>query len=304
MEDAAVLRPEQGAPFVLTVDFITPIVDDPEAFGAIAAANALSDVYAMGGHAITALNIVGWPKDLDPEILAEILAGGMDKIREAGAALCGGHTVQDSEIKYGLAVTGLVHPERFWRNSGAQEGDAILLTKPLGMGTISTALKRELVASDGDVVLRAMQVMAMLNSSVTEALAELTVHAATDVTGFGLIGHAIEMAEGAGLALEIDAAAVPIFDSAHELAAKGALSGGSKRGRATYGDRVHAGAGVDETRVRLFYDAETSGGLLVAVPADEADAAERHLEAAGCPAHVAIGRFVGSRDDGARIVLR
>ena len=198
---------------VVTTDFFPPIVDDPRWFGRIAAANALSDVFAMGGEALTALNLVGWPAALDIDLLGEVLAGGLEKIEEAGAALAGGHSVQDQEIKYGLAVTGVVHPERFWRNAGAQEGDALLLTKPLGMGTVSTALKRGLVGAADALALRAMEQMATLNLAASRALraGAIDVHAATDVTGFGLVGHALEMADGAGLGVEVDASALPYF---------------------------------------------------------------------------------------------
>ena len=189
-----------------TVDFFPPIVDDPRAFGQIAAANSLSDVYAMGGRALTALNLVGWPKDLDCELLAEIMAGGLDKITEAGAVLCGGHSVVDHEIKYGLSVTGEVHPERFWRNRGARAGDALVLTKPIGMGPVSNAIKKG--RASADLTRRAIAQMATLNRVAADVLAGFDVHAATDVTGFGLIGHGLEMADGSGVSLAFDAAAI------------------------------------------------------------------------------------------------
>jgi selenide,water dikinase len=272
------------------VDFFPPIVDDPRWYGRIAAANALSDVYAMGGRALTALNIVGWPKELELEVLGEILAGGLEKIREAGAALCGGHTVSDSEVKYGLAVTGLVHPERFWANSGGKVGDALLLTKPLGMGVVSTAIKQGKAAPE--VVAAAMAQMATLNKAACEAMADVTVHGATDVTGFGLMGHAFEMASGARATLRIRADAVPLAEGAIELARAGMLSGGCKRGRAYLDGKVSVGAGVDPALADVMFDAETSGGLLLAVPAARAAAAQRRLRDAQAPCAAVIGEIV------------
>jgi selenide,water dikinase len=299
-----VFRLDAERALVQTTDFFPPIVDDPRWFGRIAAANALSDVYAMGGRALTALNIVGWPAELDVDILGEILAGGMDKIREAGAALCGGHTVNDSEIKYGLAVTGLVHPDRFWRNSGARAGDVLLLTKPLGMGTVSTAIKTRVLRGDDPAVLRAMEQMATLNLGAAEAVADLDVHGATDVTGFGLIGHSFEMADGAKLLLTIDVEAVPFFEGALELARKGSLSGGCKRGRKAYGARVEIPKGLDATRVEALFDAETSGGLLLAVAPRDAETVARRLRDAGCLSSALIGEFGAPAADGIRIRLR
>ena len=249
---------------VQTLDFFPPIVDDARWFGRIAAANSLSDVYAMGGRPITAMNIVGWPKELDVELLGEVLAGGLEKVREAGAVLCGGHSVVDHEVKYGLSVTGLVHPRRFWPNDGARQGDVLLLTKPLGMGPIATAIKRERIApADAQA---AMEVMATLNKAAAEAVSDLDVHAATDVTGFGLAGHGCEMAEGARLCLELQAAALPVQRAALEVVRQGVMSGGCTRGRQFYGPRVAIAGGVDEALAALVFDAETSGGLLIAEP--------------------------------------
>jgi len=274
---------------VQTVDFFPPIVDDPRWFGRIAAANALSDVYAMGGRPITAMNLVGWPKDLDIELLGEVLAGGLEKVREAGAVLCGGHSVVDQEIKYGLSVTGLVHPERFWPNAGARAGDVLLLSKPLGMGPISTAIKRE--QASAEVTMSAMQVMATLNKAAAEAMAGIDVHAATDVTGFGLVGHVCEMA-GTAIGVELRAADLPLLPGALQLVREGVMSGGCGRGKQFYGPRVQFGAGVDAALADLVFDAETSGGLLLAVPAASAEAAMRRLQEAGAPAHACIGHFV------------
>ena len=301
-EDAAVFRLDAERALVLTTDFFPPIVDDPRWFGRIAAANALSDVFAMGGEAIAALNIVCWPDDLDGELLAEVLAGGLEKIREAGAALCGGHSVKDREIKYGLAVTGLVHPDRFWSNASAREGDLVLLTKPIGMGVVSTALKKGLLDPDGEVLLRAMQQMAELNRAPMLALRDLEVHAATDVTGFGVIGHGKEMADGAGLTLELSAAALPVFDTALELAAAGAFSGGGRAQRARLGASVEIASDVDAALVGIAFDAETSGGLLVAVREPDVETARQRLVDAGTPAAAVVGRFVARSSAAVRLV--
>jgi len=275
---------------VQTVDFFPPIVDDPRWFGRIAAANALSDVYAMGGQALTALNIVGWPKGLDVALLGEVLAGGLEKVREAGAVLCGGHSVADHEIKFGMAVTGVVHPERFWRNSGAQPGDLLYLTKPLGMGAVSTAIKKHMC--DAGVERRAMDQMAMLNRQAALAVADAAVHAATDVTGFGLMGHGFEMADGAGLTLRIRAADVPVFGGALELAEQGLVSGASKRGRANLDGAFEIADSVGEAHALVFFDAETSGGLLLAVAESDAADVERRLADAGVARPRPIGQFV------------
>lgn len=275
---------------VQTVDFFPPMVDDPRWFGRIAAANSLSDVYAMGGRPVTVMNLVGWPRDLDLELLGEVLAGGLEKTREAGAVLCGGHSIVDQEIKYGLSVTGIVHPQRFWPNSGARAGDVLLLTKPLGMGPVTTAIKRDRCSPE--VAMAAMQTMATLNQAACLAVRDLDVHGATDVTGFGLIGHGIEMAEGAGLALDVTASALPVVAGALELVRAGVMSGGCSRGKTYYGPRVQIGAGVDAALADLVFDAETSGGLLLAVPEAIAAKVAQRLRDAGAPSHAVIGRFV------------
>ncbi|MGA1526131.1 MAG: selenide, water dikinase SelD [Planctomycetota bacterium] len=292
-EDAGVFRLDAERALVVTTDFFPPIVDDPRWFGRIAAANALSDVFAMGGEALTALNLVGWPSALDIDLLGEVLAGGLEKIEEAGAALAGGHSVQDQEIKYGLAVTGIVHPDRFWSNAGARAGDVLILTKPLGMGTVSTALKRGLVGAHDALALRAMEQMATLNLAASRSLREaaIDVHAATDVTGFGLVGHVAEMAEGAGLGVEIGVDALPYFDGAIELARQGAVSGGGKRARVQRAAQVDVDAAVEDAAAAILFDAETSGGLLVAVAAHDAEPALDALRAGGVAAAAAIGRF-------------
>jgi selenide,water dikinase len=274
---------------VQTLDFFPPIVDDPRWYGRIAAANSLSDVYAMGGVALTAMNIVGWPKDLDINILGEVLQGGLEKISEAGAVLCGGHSVTDAEPKYGLSVTGIVHPNRWWPNGGGRDGDVLVLTKPVGMGPVSTAIKR--AKTTAQTAENAMRQMATLNKAACEAVRDLKVHGATDVTGFGLMGHSCEMAEGAGLTLLIDAKAVPVFPGALELVREGVFSGGCNRGKQYLAERVRVEKAVDEALANLFFDAETSGGLLLAMPEAEAEKAVRRLRDAGAPCHQVIGRF-------------
>lgn len=273
-----------------TVDFFPPMVDDPRWFGRIAAANSLSDVYAMGGRPITAMNLVGWPRDLDLELLGEVLAGGLEKTVEAGAVLCGGHSVVDQEIKFGLSVTGLVQPQRFWRNGGALVGDALVLTKPLGIGPATTAIKRD-VATPA-LIAKAMAQMAMLNKAACEAVLDLPVHGATDVTGFGFVGHACEMAEGAGLALDCEAAALPLLDGVLDVVRAGVMSGGCSRGKQHFGPRVAIGAGVDPAVADLVFDAETSGGLLLAVPETAVGKVVQRLRAAGAISQAVVGRFV------------
>src|SRR5436190_7831941 len=231
-DDAAVIQLSDELAIVQTVDFFTPIVDDPYAFGCIAAANALSDVYAMGGRPVSVLNLVAYPLEtLGPDILREILRGGADAAAAAGAAVVGGHSIDDPELKYGMAVTGVVDPRAVLTNAGGREGDALVLTKPLGAGAVATALKRRL-ATDA-LVARAIDVMTALNAAASEQARAAGAHALTDVTGFGLLGHAHELAEASGLAAEIEAAAVPAIDGVLELLeADGAVAGGSRRNRA------------------------------------------------------------------------
>ncbi len=285
-----------------TVDFFPPMVDDPRWFGRIAAANSLSDVYAMGGKPITAMNLVGWPRDLDIELLGEVLVGGLEKTKEAGAVLCGGHSVMDQEIKFGLSVTGLVHPKRFWPNGGARLGDVLVLTKPLGIGPATTAIKRE--KASPQLIAAAMAQMATLNKAACEAVLDLEVHGCTDVTGFGLIGHATEMAEGAGLGLELRAADLPVLEGALDVVRAGVMSGGCNRGKQHYGPRVHIAATVDSALGDLVFDAETSGGLMLAVPEAIAGKVVQRLRDAGAPSHALIGRFVAATSGGPVLTLR
>lgn len=287
-DDAAVVLLGEGegcAPgsrvaLVQTVDFFPPVVDDPRLYGAIAAANSLSDVYAMGGRPLSALNIAGFPKDFPRAWMVEILRGGAAKVREAGALLAGGHTVE-SDVQFGYAVTGIVDPSRVAANSGARAGDRAYLTKPLGMGVMTTAAKLGKIS--WETLKPAAEQMATLNARAADAMNAVRARAATDITGFGLVGHAGNVCRASGVTLCIEAARVPLFPGALELARKGLFSGGAKRGRAALGSQVGIGAGLAEELVNLCFDAETSGGLLVFVPEERASALERELAARGLP---------------------
>jgi selenide,water dikinase len=268
---------------IQTIDFFTPIVDDPYAFGAIAAANALSDVYAMGGRPIVALNVLCFPdKRLDGEVLAQILLGGHDKVHEAGAVIGGGHSVSDDELKYGLSVTGVVHPDRFWRNAGAQVGDVLVLSKGLGTGVLATALKRgELDEAAQD---RLVASMSTLNRAASESGLALRegdddpVHSATDVTGYGLLGHAIEVARASDVRLRIDAAAVPALEGAWQAIEGGFITRGDRTNFDYLRGQVEFGDGVSSAQRSLLLDPQTSGGLLFFVDASRADELVDRLE--------------------------
>ena len=268
-DDAGVYRIAPGLALVQTVDFFTPVVDDPYDFGRIAAANALSDVYAMGGTPLTALNIAAFPVEtLGTEILARILEGGASVASEAGVAILGGHTIKDDEPKYGLAVTGTIREDRVVRNGGARPGDLLLLSKPVGTGILTTARKRDLI---DDAALRpAIEQMVRLNDRASRAMLAHGAHAATDVTGYGLIGHGGEMARASGVALAIEAAKVPVFDGVLELIAAGAVPGGTRDNLAEHAAFTTYADGVDEAHRILLSDAQTSGGLLIAIPPDGA----------------------------------
>jgi selenide,water dikinase len=290
--DAAVYRVAPDQALVQTVDFFTPIVDDPRTFGRIAAANSLSDVYAMGGRPITCLAIVGFPSDdLGSDILLEILLGGDEKVREAGALIVGGHSVKDKEIKYGLAVTGLVHPDRVRTNAGARPGDVLVLTKPLGTGVISNAIKADKASADDEGVREAIASMEQLNKAASEVLDKHGVKGATDITGFGVAGHASFMAEASGVGMVVRAGALPVIELALSLAKK-PLAGGARDNEVTFGPKIDRKAGVPDDRARNFFDAQTSGGLLAAVPKDKADLVVADLKAAGTKAAAVIGECV------------
>ncbi len=272
-DDAGVVQLTDELAIVQTADFFTPIVDDPYAFGRIAATNALSDVYAMGGRPVSALNLVAYPlATLGPDVLREILRGGADAVAAAGASIVGGHSIDDPEPKYGLAVTGVVDPRAVLTNAGGRDGDALVLSKPLGAGAVATALKRGV--ADGALVERAIAVMCELNAEAAERARAAGASALTDVTGFGLLGHVHELAAASGLAAEIDAAAVPAIEGVRELLADDrAVAGGSRRNRADAETFARFGAGVAEPLRRLVCDAMTSGGLLAAVAPERVEAA-------------------------------
>lgn len=288
-EDASILRFPGGKGLIQTVDFFTPIVNDPYSFGQIAAANAMSDVYAMGGEPYAAMNIVAFPaKKMDKSILRDILQGGLDKIEEAGAVMAGGHSVEDEEIKYGLSVSGVVDPDKYATNSGLVPGDVLVLTKPLGTGVLATALKAEF----GDV--RGMEADLLhwagrLNTAGGRAIQRFGLQAATDITGFGLGGHLLEMARASGVLVELDAERVPILDSARELASLGMIPAGSFANKHFCYSMVRIDSGVDRITIDLIFDAQTSGGLVLGVPPDLEDRVREFLLAYGDMAET-IGR--------------
>jgi len=266
LDDGGVYSLGPNQALVQTVDFITPLVDDPYAFGQIAAANSLSDVYAMGGSPITALNVVCWPSGLDPNILRETLRGGLSKFAEAGVALLGGHTVDDAQFKYGASVTGLVHPQRLWTNAGAKPGDVLILTKPLGTGVVSSAVK---LGKASDVSAQAALVsMTTLNKAARDVLAQFTVHACTDVTGFGLMGHLSHMARASRVTVHIAAQSVPLLPGALDLVRAGIGPGGTARNRDHFGPNVNIAPALEPALAELLFDPQTSGGLLASVPGD------------------------------------
>lgn len=284
-DDAGVYRLTDDLALVQTVDYFTPIVDDPYAFGQIAAANALSDVYAMGGKPLTVLNIVGFPVNkLDQRILADILRGSADKVQEAGAALVGGHSIDDREPKFGLAVTGTVHPERILSNAGAQPGDQLILTKPIGVGILTTAIKRDLLTDEE--LANVLTVMTTLNKEAAEVMASFDVHACTDVTGFGLLGHAAEMAQGSKVGMTIWLERVPVLPRTHELAEEGVIPGGSKANHKWLSDCVTYADDVDIVSQQILCDAVTSGGLLMSVAPDVTEKLLHHLRKRGIDAAV------------------
>ncbi len=268
-DDAGVYRLTADQALIQTVDVLTPIVDDPYDFGRIAAANALSDVYAMGGKPLTALNIVGFPAgSLDIEILQRILEGGLAKLREAGCALVGGHSLQDPELKYGLSVTGIVHPDKLWQNQGLRPGDALVLTKPLGTGILSTAVKAGKVSRQTIAVMT--ESMATLNDRAAAIAATMDLSACTDVTGFGLVGHACEMIDGTGLGIEFDAEALPLLPEVEQWSRMGLVPGGLGRNMCHRLDRVDLRPDLPEHILDLVFDPQTSGGLLLGLPAHQA----------------------------------
>lgn len=286
-DDAAVYRLSSETALVATVDLFTPIVDDPRAFGRIAAANSLSDVYAMGAQPLFALSIIGFPtKTLPLDVMAEILSGGVEKAAEAGISIVGGHSIDDPEPKFGLAVVGVVHPDRIVRNSTAKAGDVLLLTKPIGTGVVAQAIKKG-IATPEDAA-RAIAVMEALSQRACEAMVEVSVSAATDVTGFGLLGHLHEVVHSSGVSARLRAADVPFLPGARALAAAGVVPGGSRRNAEYFGTFVTFDERVDAPVRTLLYDAQTSGGLLLCVPESRLSALRAALSRRGVE-HAVIG---------------
>ena len=280
-DDAAVYRISQDVAVIQTLDFFTPIVDDPYDFGAIAAANALSDVYAMGGEAVLALNVCGFPDGLPQGVIAEILRGGADKVAEAGAVLVGGHTVRDNEPKYGLAVMGVVHPERVLTKAGARPGDHLILTKPLGVGVITTALKRS--AAQPAHVAAAVASMKKLNRRAAQLIQGMGVHACTDITGFALLGHGMEMAQKSGVRLRIYVERLPLLEGAIAYAEQQIFPGGTCSNQRMYEASVDFAAEIPEAMRMLLFTPETSGGLLMAVPPEKLAQLTESFQKAGEP---------------------
>ena len=288
-DDAGVYLLNAEVALVQTLDFITPVVNDPYDFGRIAAANALSDVYAMGGRPLTAMNIVCFPvKDMDKAILREILRGGLEKIHEAGAALVGGHSVEDPEIKYGLSVTGVVHPDKVLTNAGARPGDAFILTKPIGTGILATAIKAGL-ASD-EVQRQAIETMAMLNKKAAEIMGHYPVNSCTDITGFGLLGHALEIATASKVAITLYAERVPLLPGVLDSVQMGLLPAGSFANRNFCTGQIRQVRSIDPMLLDILADAQTSGGLLISLPEESARDLADALRAHGVPSAAVIGR--------------
>lgn len=293
-DDAGVFKISEDTALIQTLDFFTPMVDDPYVFGQVAATNAINDVYAMGGKPLLAMNVVCFPQCADLYILKEILRGGLDKIKEAGALLVGGHTVDDNEPKYGLSVTGIVHPEKIIGNAGARPGDVLFLTKPLGNGVIATAIKAEMASKEAYE--EAVYWMTMLNKKPCEAMVETGVNAATDVTGFGLIGHLYEMAAGSDVRVEVYAEKIGFMRETLDYARMGLIPGGAYTNREYLKDKVQIDSGVDEVVADLLFSPETAGGLIIAVAEEKKDNLVQALRSRGCT-FFEIGRVIGAGYD-------
>jgi selenide,water dikinase len=292
-DDAAVYRLNEDTALILTVDFFTPITDDPYEFGSIAAANSLSDVYAMGGKPLLALNVVGFPADLAGDMLGTVLQGGHAKATEAGCLIVGGHTVDDTEPKYGLSVVGLVEPGKQVSNSGAQPGDSLVLTKPLGTGIITTGCKQG--KTPADILAQAVQTMATLNRAASEAMMKVGVNACTDVTGFGLLGHLRSMVRGSGVSARVHFDQVPVLPGAWDLLAQGIVPGGTYRNLQSVEDSVQWSDNLTEEQRLLLCDAQTSGGMLISVSADKLLALLAELERAGVSVRSVVGEVTAGQ---------
>ena len=291
-DDAGVYKLREDLAIVQTVDFFTPIVDDPYTFGQVAVANSLSDVYAMGGKPVVAMNVICFPiNKMDISILQEVLKGGLDKMREAEVLLVGGHSVEDDELKYGLSVTGIVHPEKVWGNHGAIAGDKIILTKPLGSGIISTALKGKAV--DQELVDACVKVMISLNKKASELMKAVDIHACTDITGFGLLGHVCEMIEGSDVGMVIDSSSVPYFHEIKRLVEMGMVAGGLHRNKEFRMHMVDVAPHVPDYVIDIFFDPQTSGGLLFSLPGHQAEDIVRKMHAEAIEDAAIIGEVIG-----------
>ena len=293
-DDAAIYKITDEIAMIQTVDFFTPIVDDPYMFGQIAAANSLSDVWAMGGEPAVALNIVGFPNCLDPSILGDILAGGADKVKEAGAVLVGGHSVQDDEPKYGLCVSGFVHPDKIFKNFGCRPGDALLLTKQIGSGVVNTAIKAEMASKSA--IEEAERVMASLNKKAKQVVEKYDVSACTDITGFGLLGHCVEMASASDVTFEIQVRDVAYFADAIDYAKMGLVPAGTYKNKWYSIGKVETGS-VEEHYLDLLYDPQTSGGLLISVPSASVQDMMRDFAKAGMDTEVSVIGKVSQKSD-------
>lgn len=291
MDDAGVYKLSDDLAIIQTIDFFTPIVNDPYDFGQIAVANALSDVYAMGGKPLIAMNIVCFPSKLmDISVLQDILRGGIDKMREAGVVLVGGHSIDDKELKYGLSVTGTVHPKRLLPNSGAMTGDKLILTKPLGTGIINTALKAG--AANKKTIDKVTRYMASLNKKASELMQEFEVHSCTDITGFGFIGHTYQLAQNSQIGIRINSSSIPFFEEAKEFAQKGFRPGGLQRNRDFYNSSVEFAAQVPDYMNDILFDPQTSGGLLIVVAAKAAASLLGKLHKAGLVDAAIVGEIM------------
>lgn len=293
-DDAAIYKVTDDIALIQTVDFFTPIVDDPHMFGQIAAANSLSDVYAMGGEPKIALNIVGFPNCLDPSVLGEILAGGADKVKEAGAVLVGGHSVQDDEPKYGLCVSGFVHPDKIFKNYGCKVGDVLILTKQIGNGIINTAIKAEMASERA--IKEVTVAMASLNKKAKEVVENHQVNACTDITGFGLLGHCVEMAVASDVTFELHVQDIAYFEDAVSYAKMGLIPAGAYKNRGYSGKQVDMSQ-VEEHYVDLLYDPQTSGGLLISVPPEEVENIMKEFEEKQMDTKVSIIGKVVEKDE-------
>jgi len=300
-DDAGVYRLSDDLAIIQTIDFITPIVDDPYTFGQIAAANSLSDVYAMGGTPITAMNVVCFPTDSqEMSTLSDILRGGLDKMKEAGVALIGGHSVSDEELKYGLSVTGVINPSQILRRNSPRAGDKLILTKPIGTGIIATALKGGV--ADAEAVEPIIRSMKTLNKKAAELMRTADVHACTDVTGFSLMGHAYGMIKDSGFGMEINVSAVPIFTTASEFASMGLVPGGARRNMEYYRSHIEQACEISDEMRDILFDPQTSGGLLMAIPPDKAEGLLKKLRSSGIKEAAIIGQIVDKPKG--KIILR